>query len=422
MLIETNILSLIINSFILLYFFYILFYLDDPASKIKCFMAFLLLSFISVIVYILLKDSLCTLILFYLMTLGIFYYLKHDHLLEYIFMIIYFVFLKVLSYVIVTWLMNLISYEVIFPLSYTIYLSDVFLLLFSLSTAKLFKNYLIKIRRYTIFYIAIHIILVLIYLSYLMTIFYKGELPIETSIEIILITCLVFLIYKMVNKVITMDEENMHIKLYNEELKFQQKNYQHIEDNINEIKSIKHDMNHFLLTLLDYCRHANYHKVDELLVKQLHDIGHYNMINTGNDSLDLILSSYVSKFKKENIEFITNAYDDTINIDKIDFYILLGNLLDNAVENCTSRSIKKILLDIYTEQDMIIINMKNTCLSNPLLDNPQLHTTKEDASYHGYGINSIESIVKKYQGSITYDYSYHYFMVNIKLCHISMDV
>ena len=148
--------------------------------------------------------------------------------------------------------MHLISYEVIFPISYTIYLSDFLLLLFLLLTSKFFKAYLLKMRDYTIFYVAIHIVLVLLYLSYLVTIFKKGELPIESSIEIFLISSLVFLIYKMINKILGVEKENYLIKLHNEELKFNQKNYDNIESSIHEIKTIKHDMNHFLLLLLEF--------------------------------------------------------------------------------------------------------------------------------------------------------------------------
>ena len=70
-------------------------------------------------------------------------------------------------------------------------------------------------------------------------------------------------------------------------------------------------------------------------------------MDTGNASLNLILSSQLSKIKDKNIEFIASQSDDDIPMDKVDFYVLLGNLLDNAIENCTSKSIKKIILDIY---------------------------------------------------------------------------
>ena len=126
------------------------------------------------------------------------------------------------------------------------------------------------------------------------------------------------------------------------------------------------------------------------------------------------MSSQLSKIKDKNIEFITSQFDDDIPMDKVDFYILLGNLLDNAIENCTSKSIKKIILDIYKDEHNLVIDIKNTSIHNPLIDNPNFNTTKEDRG-HGFGMRSIMNIVNKYHGEITYDYSYRYFSVQVKI-------
>ncbi|MCD7893339.1 MAG: GHKL domain-containing protein [Erysipelotrichaceae bacterium] len=295
-------------------------------------------------------------------------------------------------------------------------MSDILLFACLFISLPFFKNYLAKLKEYTIFHVAIHIVLILIYLSYLMTVFEKGELPIESSIEIVLITLLVYLIYQMMNKVIIIEKENYLIKLHNQELQFNQTNYDNLKMSIHEVKSLKHDMNHMLLSLIEDYNHQDYDKMYQSLVTKLNLINDTStIIDTGNYSLDLIIASRMSKLQKENIEFISNTFDNQIHIDKIDFYTLLGNLLDNAIENCTSQSIKKVLLDIYEENDHLIIELKNTCTHNPLISNSSLDTTKKDVSSHGFGIDTIERIVQKYNGKITYDYSYHYFMVTLNL-------
>lgn len=158
----------------------------------------------------------------------------------------------------------------------------------------------------------------------------------------------------------------------------------------------------------------DYESLHNHINKQLHRINDTPTIDTGNASLNLILSSQLSKVKNKNIEFITSQFDDDIPMDKVDFYVLLGNLLDNAIENCTSKSIKKIILDIYKDEHDLVIDIKNTSIHNPLIDNPNFNTTKEDRG-HGFGMHSIMNIVNKYHGEITYDYSYRYFSVQIKL-------
>lgn len=410
MMLETNSISFITCSLMLLSFFYYVYSINIKENLIKYIGSVVLLSSVSIISSMFIHNGLISLCI-----LGLCLVLfKQDSLLESLFISLYFIFLKVLTYVIMTWGITIFIYDLVLPIHDTIYGSDILLCLFLLLTRHLFKNYLTRIREYTTFYLGIHSVLILIYLSYLITIFKKGSLPLESSIEIVLITILVILIYQMVNKILSIEKENYLVKLNNEELKFNKKNYENIITHMNEIRKIKHDMNHMLLSLLDDCEKKDYESLHNHINKQLHRINDTPTIDTGNASLNLILSSQLSKVKNKNIEFITSQFDDDIPMDKVDFYVLLGNLLDNAIENCTSKSIKKIILDIYKDEHDLVIDIKNTSIHNPLIDNPNFNTTKEDRG-HGFGMHSIMNIVNKYHGEITYDYSYRYFSVQIKL-------
>lgn len=410
MMLETNSISFITCSLMLLSFFYYVYSINIKENLIKYIGSVVLLSSVSIISSMFIHNGLISLCI-----LGLCLVLfKQDSLLESLFISLYFIFLKVLTYVIMTWGITIFIYDLVLPIHYTIYGSDILLCLFLLLTGHLFKNHLTRIREYTTFYLGIHSVLILIYLSYLITIFKKGSLPLESSIEIVLITVLVMLIYQMVNKVLCIEKENYLVKLNNEELKFNKKNYENIMTHMNEIRKIKHDMNHMLLSLLDDCEKKDYESLHNHINNQLHRINETQTVDTGNASLNLILASQVSKIKDKNIEFIASHFDDDIPMDKVDFYVLLGNLLDNAIENCTSKSIKKIILDIYKEDNGLIIDIKNTSINNPLIDNPNFNTTKEDYG-HGFGMRSIMNIVNKYHGEITYDYSYRYFSVQIKI-------
>ena len=410
MMLETNNISFIACSLMLLSFFYYVCSISIKENLMKFIGSVILLSSVSIISSLLIHNGLISLCI-----LGLCLVLfKQDSLLECLFISLYFIFLKVLTYVIMTWGITIFIYDLVLPIHDTIYGSDILLCIFLLLTGHLFKDYLMRMREYTAFYLGIHSVLILIYLSYLITIFKKGSLPLESSIEIVLITILVILIYQMVNKILSIEKENYLVKLNNEELKFNKKNYENIMTHMNEIRKIKHDMNHMLLSLLDDCKKKDYESLHNHINKQLHRINDTPTIDTGNASLNLILASQLSKIKDKNIEFIASQFDDDIPMDKVDFYVLLGNLLDNAIENCTSKSIKKIILDIYKDEHDLVIDIRNTSIYNPLIDNPNFNTTKEDRG-HGFGMHSIMNIVNKYHGEITYDYSYRYFSVQIKI-------
>ena len=407
---ETNNISFIALSLMLLSFFYYVYSISIKENLIKFIGSVLLLSSVSIISSMFIHNGLLSICI-----LGLCLILfKHDRLLECLFISIYFIFLKVLTYVIMTWSINIFIYDLVLPIHDIVYGSDLLLCIFLLLTRHLFKDYLMRIKEYTAFYLGIHSVLTLIYLSYLITIFKKGSLPLESSIEIVLITILVMLIYQMVNRILSIEKENYLVKLNNEELKFNKKNYENIITHMNEIRKIKHDMNHMLLSLLEDCEKKDYESLHNHINNQLHRINETQTVDTGNASLNLILASQLSKINVKNIEFIASQFDDDTPMDKIDFYVLLGNLLDNAIENCTSKSIKKIILDIYKESNDFVVDIKNTNINNPLVDNPNFNTTKEDCG-HGFEMRSIVNIVNKYHGEITYDYSYRYFSVQIRI-------
>ena len=411
-----DILSITIFSFAMFYFYHKAYF--GIVSKIN--FVYILL-FLMPVLYYAIFDNYLIAIFFQLIISLVYYSLLQGRLkTENIFMVLLILFIKLFAYVFITLFLNLVSYYLIFPSSYSILLIDLLFLVMLIPTINFYKKYLIKISEYKSLYEVFHIVLMFVYIAYLIIILIKKETVFLTIIELLLITVLIIVIYRLIDKIASIEKDNYSIKLYNEALKYSQKNYEQINNSIIEVKKIKHDMNHFLLMLIDYYKDGEYEKINKSLQSQLSLVnqGNYN-INTGNNSLDLIISSRLSKMKNEGIEFITSSLNESIGIDMLDFYTMIGNLLDNAIENCSSHNIKKILLDIYVEDDFLYLNIKNSCLNNPLVSNPKFKTTKLDTENHGLGIVTIEKIVHKYEGEILYHYSLNYFNVNIKMSNKS---
>ena len=164
---ETNNISFITLSLMLLSFFYYVYSISIKENLIKFTGSVILLSSVSIISSMFIHNGLISICILGL-CLMIF---KQDSLLECLFISLYFIFLKVLTYVIVAWGINIFIYDLVLPIHDTISGSDILLCVFLILTGHLFKNYMKRIREYTAFYLGIHSVLTLIYLSYLITIF-----------------------------------------------------------------------------------------------------------------------------------------------------------------------------------------------------------------------------------------------------------
>ena len=82
--------------------------------------------------------------------------------------------------------------------------------------------------------------------------------------------------------------------------------------------------------------------------------------------------------------------------------ILIGNLLDNAIEECEkiSDGEKEIIIKITKGRFYLNISVKNPTHCPVLKYNPDLVSTKEAKEFHGMGVKSIKNIVAKYDGLI----------------------
>ena len=77
--------------------------------------------------------------------------------------------------------------------------------------------------------------------------------------------------------------------------------------------------------------------------------------------------------------------------------IILGNLLDNAIEAAKKEPEPKICIKMVQNREQLMIEIKNTCRSDGKID---WYSTKEDKRNHGIGIKSVTKVVEQYKGRL----------------------
>lgn len=65
-----------------------------------------------------------------------------------------------------------------------------------------------------------------------------------------------------------------------------------------------------------------------------------------------------------------------------------------------NESKSKIDFEISDSKGYLNIVLKNTIDESVLIKNPRLRTSKKDKSKHGFGLQTVADIVKKYDGMI----------------------
>jgi sensor histidine kinase regulating citrate/malate metabolism len=107
----------------------------------------------------------------------------------------------------------------------------------------------------------------------------------------------------------------------------------------------------------------------------------------------------------------------TLTIPDTDLCILLGNILDNAIEASEQVTDEKgyIDLELNDSNEILSIHCSNNYHIEPIMQNGKLVTTKTSRILHGIGMQNIADMVKKYDGSMEYQYSDQVFSIDVLL-------
>lgn len=183
-----------------------------------------------------------------------------------------------------------------------------------------------------------------------------------------------------------------------------------------EIRKINHDMKNILLSVMGAIDKTDNKKAEEIISSCLDKIScEYEY---GNDTLSMLINSKKAAAERQNISFEYQAVTSSIEINETDLCILLGNMLDNAIEACCHVKVeRRIEFKIRSLENILYISCRNTCTENKL----NLETQKLDKHNHGIGIKSMNEIVDKYGGNIHFECDDGLFVCEIILpCRVAV--
>lgn len=136
---------------------------------------------------------------------------------------------------------------------------------------------------------------------------------------------------------------------------------------------------------------------------------------TGNRALDIILTEKAIRCEHAGIRFICTADGKAVDFMKPHhIYSLIGNALENAIENLQKGpegENRELVASVVRQRDMCVIKVSNYTEEDVVFRNGLPHTSKQDAENHGYGVKSMQNVVRAYGGEITFGLKEHMFTV-----------
>ena len=175
-----------------------------------------------------------------------------------------------------------------------------------------------------------------------------------------------------------------------------------------ELRKLRHDIKNHLITLREYLDSGQSDKA-RLFIDDILGANNTNLelSNCGVVAIDSLVNAKFLIAKNFSIDFSTDIHTpSTLPFKDSDLSVILGNILDNAIEaNKKVNTLNKyIKLYITYENNYLVIACINSYNGQVIKNsNGTFGTTKTDKRNHGLGINTIKEICAKYSGSATFE-------------------
>ena len=122
-------------------------------------------------------------------------------------------------------------------------------------------------------------------------------------------------------------------------------------------------------------------------------------VKSGNLMVDAILNSKLSLAEKGGIAVTCKAVvPESLTVDDVDLCVILGNLLDNALESCEKLPAAERWLRVYlaARGAQLYVSIQNSAVEDPSFNARNYITDKR--GNHGLGMKRVAAVVDKYEG------------------------
>ncbi len=248
------------------------------------------------------------------------------------------------------------------------------------------------------------VIMIQVVLVYFM-ISLANKMDIEYFIQAaLLLTVVNFVVIYIYDKLIISEEERIRNFLLIEQKESYLREMDILMESQKRVRGIYHDTKNHLLVMRSYLVQKKYSDLDNYLNQLQEEVKQaVPQVYTGQPAVDSMLHYKMSVAKKANISIKVEAsIPEKLKIDDFDITVILGNLLDNAIEACCKLEEEKreITLSLRLVRNQFFVVVENPFKGKIRWSQGNPLTGKEDKSNHGIGLQNVKRVVEKYNGIV----------------------
>ena len=176
--------------------------------------------------------------------------------------------------------------------------------------------------------------------------------------------------------------------------------YEEIRGIYLDMRGWRHDYHNHLQVMKAHLAKGQLAELSAYLDDLEHDLDHVDTyVKSGNLMVDAVLNSKLSLAERQGVAVTCKALaPDELSVDDVDLCVILGNLLDNALESCAKVAAETRFLRVYLAPrgQQLYVSIQNAAVEDPDFDARHYITSKRGE--HGFGMKRVAAVVDKYEG------------------------
>lgn len=197
-----------------------------------------------------------------------------------------------------------------------------------------------------------------------------------------------------------------------------EKHCEEVQNMYQQVRGWRHDYKHHIQTMKAHLAMKQYDELDMYLSELDTDLTTVDtVIKTGNVRIDAVLNSKLAVAKRKGIRVNAKAIvPKDLAVSEVDLCIIIGNLLDNAMEACEKEPEEenrfiRVYIDILKAQ--LYIYVANS-MTNDIKKLGKNYLTTKSAG-HGFGLMRVDRVVARYNGYLNRQHEEGVFATEIML-------
>ena len=245
------------------------------------------------------------------------------------------------------------------------------------------------------------------YLVWMYSFYNSGRTALENMLDpastvyLLLIDTGSVLIYRLIIDLVNTYRANVLLQRKNQALAVQTMQYENLSHRIDDERRARHDLRHHLVLLKNICATRDWTALEDYVAQYAESVPlDQPALYCENAAANALIAFFGEQARNQGIRFDAQvALPESISIGKIDLSVILGNLLENAVEACVRQrdGNRYIRVQGSIYENKLLLTIENSCDSPPRIHpSGGYYSSKRDGV--GIGIESVRSVVAHYNG------------------------